>query len=172
MNKVLVVIDMQNDFINGALGTNEAQALVPKVVKKINEFDGDIIVTQDTHHENYMDTLEGQKLPVKHCIKNEWGWEINANVKEALDKKQNVQFIEKPTFGSFNLIDKIADNIPEEIELCGLCTDICVVSNALMLRAAYPNTKIVINAELTEGVTPEKKQAALTTMKMCQIDVI
>ena len=175
MKKVLVVVDMQNDFVDGALGTKEAVAIVPNVVKKIREFDGDeIFVTYDTHYDNYMNTLEGQKLPVPHCIDGSYGHELNAEVKAALEGKQYKDVI-KAGFGSFSISRGLKDRYPGEeieVEMVGLCTDVCVVSNALIMRAGYPNAKITVDASCCAGVTPETHEAALTTMKCCQIDVI
>ena len=174
MKKFLVVVDMQKDFVDGSLGTAEAVAIVPNVVKKINQFEGDIFVTYDTHFENYMDTSEGKKLPVPHCIKGTAGWELDANVATALKSKDYTK-VEKITFGSVDLPDmifKAAGDDDFSIELVGLCTDICVVSNTLILKANYPEKKIIVDASCCAGVTPESHSAALTTMKMCQIDVI
>lgn len=174
MKKILIVVDMQNDFVDGALGTAEACAIVDNVVKKIESFDGDIIVTYDTHSENYMETQEGRNLPVPHCIKGTDGWELNAKVQEALDKKE-YKIIEKPTFGSVELpqyIKSSYDVCDIEIELIGLCTDICVVSNAVLLKANFTETKLSVDASCCAGVTPESHNAALTIMKMCQINVI
>lgn len=174
MKKFLVVVDMQKDFVDGSLGTAEAVAIVPNVVKKINEFDGDIYVTYDTHFENYMDTAEGKKLPVPHCIKGTEGWMLDAKVAEALKGKSYTE-VEKITFGSVDLPDMIYKAAGEEdftIELIGLCTDICVVSNTLILKANYPEKDITVDASCCAGVTPESHSAALTTMKMCQINVV
>ena len=175
MKKVLVVVDMQNDFVDGALGTKEAVAIVPNVVKKIREFDGDeIFVTYDTHYDNYMNTLEGQKLPVPHCIDGSYGHELNAEVKAALAGRQYKDVI-KAGFGSFSISRGLKDRYPGEeieVEMVGLCTDVCVVSNALIMRAGYPNAKITVDASCCAGITPETHEAALTTMKCCQIDVI
>ena len=174
MNKMLIVVDMQNDFVDGALGTKEAVAIVDNVVKKIEEFNGDIIVTYDTHLDNYPETREGKKLPVPHCIKGTDGWELNKKVQAALDKK-GYKAIEKPTFGSTELVKYIRDNYSLDeirIELVGLCTDICVVSNALLLKADFIETDISVDASCCAGVTPESHNAALLTMKMCQINVI
>lgn len=173
MKKLLIVVDMQKDFVDGALGSKEAVAIVDNVVKKIKNFDGDIIVTYDTHPENYMETQEGKNLPVPHCIKGTDGWKLNKEVQAALDKK-NFKAIEKPTFGSTDLPEYIKGNYnPDdtEIELIGLCTDICVVSNALLLKANFLETKVSVDATCCAGVTPESHAAALTTMKMCQINV-
>lgn len=173
MRKILIVVDMQNDFVDGALGTGEAVAIVDKVVEKIAGFDGEIIATYDTHYDNYMETREGKYLPVPHCIKDTKGWQLNDKVQKALDTKK-YETIQKPTFGSTALVEKLkdCDQANTEVELIGLCTDICVVSNALLLKANYPEMNISVDASCCAGVTPESHQAALTTMKMCQIDVI
>lgn len=176
MNKILVVIDMQNDFISGTLGTVEAVALVPKVAEKIKNYDGQIFLTRDTHNADYLQTFEGKKLPVEHCIKPTDGWQIHDDILDALRQNGsgNIEIIDKPTFGSFDLVEAVDDytDDAEEIELCGLCADICIVSNALLLRTAYPDMKIVVDSNLTEGVTPETKESSLATMRMCQIDVM
>lgn len=173
MKKILVVVDMQKDFVDGALGSKEAVAIVNNVTDKIINFDGDIVVTYDTHPENYMETQEGKNLPVPHCIKGTDGWKLDSKVQEAVSKKE-FKAITKPTFGSTELPEYIKTNYnPDEIEieLVGLCTDICVVSNALLLKANFPETKISVDASCCAGVTPESHNAALTTMKMCQINV-
>ena len=174
MKKILVVVDMQNDFIDGALGTKEARAIVDNAVKKIENFDGEIYVTYDTHFEDYMDTNEGKNLPVIHCVRDTEGWMLNKKVKEALDKKETYTEIEKITFGSIDLPFVLAEENEMddcEIELIGLCTDICVVSNALILKANYPDTDIYVDSSCCAGVTPEKHEAALETMRSCQIIV-
>ena len=175
MKNILVVVDMQKDFINGSLGTKEAQAIVANVVTKINDFEGDIFATLDTHPENYLETAEGKKLPVVHCVNLTDGWLLNEDILMALSTK-NYRTIEKPTFGSLKLMSLIKDIIDVEkdvnIEVVGLCTDICVVSNVLLLKANFPEIKITVDASCCAGVTPETHQAALTTMKMCQIDII
>ena len=174
MKHILVVVDIQNDFVDGALGSKEAVAIVDNVVKKIEEFDGDIIVTYDTHPENYMETQEGKNLPVSHCIKGTDGWKLDEKVQSAL-AALSYKAIEKPTFGSTELPEYIKANYNPaeiEIELIGLCTDICVVSNALLLKANFLETKISVDAKCCAGVTPDTHNAALTTMKMCQINVI
>lgn len=173
MKKILVVVDMQKDFVDGALGSKEAVAIVPNVVKKIEEFDGEIFVTYDTHFENYMDTNEGKNLPVPHCIKGTDGWELNKEVMDALNNKAYTT-VEKITFGSVDLpelVGKAAGDEEFSVELIGLCTDICVVSNALLLKANFPEMTIMVDATCCAGVTPESHEAALTTMKMCQIEV-
>ena len=166
MKRTLIVIDMQNDFIDGSLGTKEAQAIVPNVKRKIEEYKArgdEIIFTRDTHYSNYLETNEGKHLPVKHCIVGTEGWEI-ANGLEV----ENCLYLNKPTFG----YDNWKYHNFEEIELVGLCTDICVVSNALILKAQFPEANITVDASCCAGVTPESHKAALTTMKMCQINVI
>ncbi|MCR4841579.1 MAG: cysteine hydrolase [Lachnospiraceae bacterium] len=166
MGKTLIVIDMQNDFIDGSLGTKEAVAIVDNVKKKISEYKSrgdEIIFTRDTHGENYLSTNEGKHLPVEHCIEETFGWEI----REGLET-DGATYINKPTFGYVGW----SDFDFEEIEIVGLCTDICVVSNALILKALYPEIKITVDSSCCAGVTPESHEAALTTMKMCQIEII
>ena len=174
MKKLLIVVDMQKDFVDGALGSAEAVAIVDNVVDKIENFDGDIIATYDTHFENYMETQEGKYLPVPHCIKDTDGWKLDEKVQAALDKKE-YKTIEKLTFGSTELPEYIKANYePEEleIELIGLCTDICVVSNALLMKANFLDSKVSVDASCCAGVTVDSHNAALTTMKMCQVNVI
>lgn len=174
MEKILVVVDMQRDFVDGALGTKEAQGIVDNVVKKIADFEGRIFATLDTHHPDYLDTAEGRKLPVPHCIKDSDGWLLNEQVQQALSQKK-YRAVEKGTFGSVKLveeIEKIAAGGEIAIELAGLCTDICVVSNALLLKAHFPETNISVDASCCAGVTPKTHEAALETMRMCQIDII
>lgn len=166
MKKTLIVVDMQKDFIDGSLGTKEAVAIVENVKRKIAEYqkNGDeIIFTRDTHQADYLKTNEGRHLPVEHCIKGTEGWKIQ----EGLEVPGAI-YIDKPTFGYLNWKDY---NL-EEVELVGLCTDICVVSNALIIKAVYPEIKVVVDARCCAGVTPESHAAALTTMKMCQVEVI
>lgn len=165
--KTLIVVDMQNDFIDGSLGTKEAVAIVPNVKKKIEEYKarGDrIIYTRDSHTENYLNTNEGKHLPVKHCVTLTHGW----NVAEELDDNTR-EHVDKTTFGYIYWND---DFNFDEVELVGLCTDICVVSNALILKAQFPDIPITVDASCCAGVTPESHKAALLTMKMCQINVI
>ena len=174
MKRLLIVVDMQKDFVDGALGTAEAAAIVPNVVRKIEDFDGDIVVTYDTHSDGYMETAEGKSLPVPHCIKGTAGWCLDARVGAAVEKK-GYTAIEKPTFGSVTLAEYIRETYDPaalEIELCGLCTDICVVSNALLLKANFTETPIQVDASCCAGVTVESHRAALLTMKMCQVTVI
>ena len=173
-NKLLIVIDMQNDFIDGALGSKEAEAIVPTVAKKIKAHEGGIIVTLDTHSEDYSETSEGAKLPVPHCIKGTNGFELNGEIQKALEGKAYTT-IEKPTFGSTILPLYIAEHYDPnelEIELVGLCTDICVVSNALLLKAVLPEMKISVDPACCARVTPEKHAAALETMRSCQIQML
>ena len=172
MKKILIVVDMQNDFVNGALGTPEAVAIIPNVVQKIQNWDGDIRCTRDTHFDDYMDSNEGKHLPVPHCVKGNWGHEINEDVFNALYKTGNFTVIDKYTFGSTALPETIRGSGYDYIELIGLCTDICVVSNALLLKANYPEIDIAVDPSCCAGVTPESHAAALTTMKMCQIEMI
>ena len=169
MSKLLLVIDMQNDFIDGALGTKEAVAIVPYVKEVIENFDGKILFTRDTHFENYMDTQEGHNLPVPHCIKGTEGWEICPELKALCTEEP----IDKITFGSRELPDIVKEMSDlESITLIGLCTDICVNSNAMILKAFNPETPIIIDAKACAGVTPESHQTALNAMKMCQIQII
>lgn len=171
MQKILIVVDMQNDFIDGALGTKEAQAIVSNVVEKVKAFDGKIIFTRDTHFENYMDTQEGKNLPVPHCIKGTSGWEIC----DALKAYCMEAPIDKITFGSKELgpmlvsLDK--EESIESITLIGLCTDICVISNAMISKAYLPEVPITVDASCCAGVTPESHKNALEAMKICQIAV-
>lgn len=174
MKHILVVVDIQKDFVDGALGTAEAVAMVDNAAQKIREFEGEIFVTYDTHFENYMETAEGGKLPVPHCIKGTEGWELDRNIAKALASKA-FKRVEKLTFGSVELpelVRKTVENEDFDITLIGLCTDICVVSNALILKANFPEKNIYVDAACCAGVTVETHSAALTTMKMCQIDVI
>ena len=172
--KVMVIVDCQKDFIDGSLGTPEAQTMIPRLVEKIkSEPDTTLYVfTRDTHDENYLATAEGQALPVKHCIKNTAGWEIDARLSELF--ANSPVCIDKPTFGSTELIEWLRGwvNDGDEIEFVGLCTDICVISNALMAKAEFYNNAIVsCDATCCAGVTPEKHAAALEVMKSCQIIV-
>ena len=169
--KVLCVIDMQNDFIDGALGTKEAVAIVDKVKEKIALYrkNGDrIIFTRDTHGEDYLDTDEGKKLPVPHCIKGTDGWQITSEL-----DTQGCEIIDKPTFGSYELAEAVAqtENL-EEVELLGLCTDICVISNAMLIKAQVYETPVTVDGAASAGVTPESHLNALESMKMCQIGII
>ena len=170
MRKILIVIDMQNDFIDAALGTKEAEAIVEAVKDKIRLYPaGDIIATMDTHNEDYLETQEGKYLPVPHCIKGSDGWQIRPDIADLLT---GAKIYEKPTFGSMEMasdLKALSEQEEIELELIGLCTDICVVSNALLLKAAMPEVKISVDPACCAGVTPEKHLAALETMRSCQI---
>ncbi|MBQ4177858.1 MAG: cysteine hydrolase [Lachnospiraceae bacterium] len=172
MRKILIVIDMQNDFIDAALGTKEAVSIVENVKEKIRSFPvEDVIATMDTHGEDYMQTQEGKNLPVMHCIRGTDGWKIRPDIAELLT---GAKIYEKPTFGSTALaadLKELSEKEEIELELVGLCTDICVVSNALLLKAAMPEVKISVDAACCAGVTPQKHLAALETMRSCQIQV-
>lgn len=167
--KYLIVVDMQVDFINGALGSDLAVAIVPNVVEKVKSFDGKVIFTRDTHFEDYMNTQEGKNLPVTHCIKDTDGWQICDELKPYADV-----IIDKLTFGSIELPDFIKSfNEPiEKIELCGLCTDICVISNAVVLKAAFTEVPIAVDSSCCAGVTVESHNNALNAMKVIQIEII
>lgn len=171
--KVLVVIDMQNDFINMALGTKEALAIVPNVKNRINQsvMNGDLIVfTRDTHDNHYMETQEGVNLPVPHCIKGSIGWQISQEL-----NTDGAIIIDKPTFGTLKLAEVIKEGTGgkiDEITLIGLCTDICVISNAMILKAQFPEVKLLVDASLCAGVTKESHNNAINAMKMCQITIM
>ena len=174
---ILIIVDMQNDFIDGALGTKEAKAIVPDVAKKIKDFDGEIIYTRDTHEENYLDTQEGRNLPVAHCIRGTKGWEICPQL-EAL-RRENDIVIDKPTFGSMELGELLKKKDEElrgngmdgitSITLVGLCTDICVISNAMISKAALPEVSVYVDKDCCAGVTTDSHETALAAMRMCQI---
>ena len=173
MKQFLIVVDMQKDFVDGALGSNEAVAIVPCVVNKIRTFEGEIVVTYDTHTEEYMSTNEGHHLPVPHCIKGSDGWQLDAQVAAALAGR-DYRTVEKPTFGSVvlpTLLREMAGEEPFTVELIGLCTDICVVSNALLVKANFPEYEIFVDAACCAGVTPESHKAALATITSCQIHI-
>lgn len=170
--KTLIVVDMQNDFIDGVLGTPEARAIVPNVKKKIEEYrenSYEIIFTRDTHNDTYLDTSEGKHLPIEHCIVGTEGWLIHEElVPSYFSSLETV--VDKNTFGKLNL-GEFLDELPDEIELVGLCTDICVISNAMILKATFPEIPIVVDASCCAGVTPESHKNALEAMKMCQIEI-
>ena len=170
--KYLIVVDMQNDFITGSLGTKEAEAILPKVIEKVKNFEGTILYTKDTHQADYMTTQEGKNLPVEHCIEGTWGWEMAGEL-EDLSKGQKI--FNKPTFGSTELakylVEENAKEVIEEIELCGLCTDICVISNAFVIKANLTEVPVTVDASCCAGVTPESHLNALAAMKMCQVKV-
>lgn len=167
--KLLVVIDMQNDFIDGALRNEEAIAIVDNVNKKIAEYraaDDIVIFTRDTHEDNYMSTIEGKNLPVPHCIKGTEGWQISSKIDVS-----DSMIIDKPTFGSLELADYVATLDVDSIEFIGVCTDICVISNVMVMKAKLPETEITVDSTCCAGVTPESHQNALDAMKMCHINI-
>ena len=166
---ILIVVDMQNDFIDGALGTREAVAIVPYVKKLIENFEGKVFFTRDTHFENYMDTQEGQNLPVKHCVKDTEGWQI----RKELEQMRRTEPIDKVTFGSSDLVKVLEkeENIGS-ITFCGLCTDICVISNVMVTKAFFPEIPLIVDAAGCACVTPESQKNALQAMKVCQVKVI
>ncbi len=173
MKRFLIVVDIQKDFVDGSLGTPEAVGIIENACRKIEAFDGEIIATLDTHTEDYLNTAEGKKLPVVHCVKGTDGWLLNEKVKAVLNQR-GFDAVEKNTFGSVDLPEIISRKAGGEeayIELIGLCTDICVVSNALILKAEFPESQIGVDSSCCAGVTPELHNAALMTMKSCQIDV-
>ena len=181
--KILIVVDMQNDFIDGALGTPEAVSIVGNVVKRIESSTGELILfTKDTHQNDYLSTAEGKKLPIPHCIEGTEGWLINESVFSAWRNNSNTikvpelpeNTFTKPVFGSARLVDFLKSRTPDisSIEILGLCTDICVISNAIMIKNALPDIPIGVNAACCAGVTPQSHDAALGVMKMCHIDVV
>lgn len=172
MKKAVVVVDMQNDFIDGSLGSKEAQEMLPRLKDKLQKVvendEVGLIFTMDTHSENYLSTQEGQNLPVEHCIKGTHGWEITDELTNFV--KQAKAVVEKPAFGSMDVIKWLSG--VDEVELVGLCTDICVISNALLIKAAYPEAVVSVDSACCAGVTPESHKNALEAMKMCQIKVL
>ena len=170
MKNVLVVVDMQKDFIDGALGTKEAVAIVDNVAEAIRSFDGEVIFTRDTHFDNYMETQEGRNLPVPHCIKGTEGWQIDKKL-ESL-RTDDMKVFDKPTFGSVELAAYLKENKElEQVTIVGLCTDICVISNALLIKANLPEVEITVLEKCCAGVTPQSHKNALEAMKMCQIKI-
>lgn len=170
MKKLLVVVDMQKDFVNGALGTKEAEKIVPNVKRKIEEYEeaGDeIVFTLDTHQPSYLDTQEGKNLPVVHCVKETEGWELDNSLKDFKGKR-----FEKNTFGSTELAEYVKDKKYESIELIGLCTDICIISNALLIKAFLPEMPVLVDSSCCAGVTPKSHENALNAMKVCQIKIV
>lgn len=169
--KCLVVIDVQNDFVTGSLGTAEAAEMLPRLLEKMGSFEGAILMTQDTHGADYLSTQEGKMLPVEHCIEGTEGWLFPAEV-EALRESRGARVYEKPTFGSTKLVSELKrlydSEELESVELVGLCTDICVISNALMIKAAMPELPVYVDPACCAGVTPEKHEAALEVMRSCQ----
>ena len=173
MDKILVVVDMQKDFVTGSLGSAEAQAIVPAVVEKVKNFEGTVVFTRDTHHENYMETQEGRNLPVPHCYEGTDGWQIIPELAEFAEGKK---IFDKPTFGSTELAEYIKAEAEKrngelEVELIGVCTDICVVSNALLIKAFSREIPVAVDSKCCAGVTPAAHDAALVTMKSCQVQV-
>ena len=172
MTDVLVVVDMQNDFIDGALGTTEAVAIVPSVREKIASFEGKVIFTRDTHSEDYLDTQEGRILPVKHCIKGTEGWQI----RKELEELRKTEAVDKPSFGSIELGRMLAQADAEEkissVTLIGLCTDICVISNAMIIKAFLPEVPVIVDASCCAGVSPASHENALDAMQTCQIGIV
>lgn len=172
MNRLLVVVDMQNDFIDGSLGTPEAQAIVPNMVKKIKNWDGDVVFTKDTHDKYYLLTEEGKNLPIEHCIRGTRGADINEDIQRLIPEEE-LYCYNKTTFGAPLLAENIADDdYYDYVELVGLCTDICVVSNALLIKAFAPEIEIAVDASCCAGTTPAKHEAALDIMESCQIKII
>lgn len=167
--KLLVVTDMQKDFVDGALGSSEAVAIVPAVVNKIKNFDGDVVFTLDTHTPDYMDTQEGRNLPVPHCIKGTDGWQLD---KAIAPLSAGCKVIEKPAFGSVALAEFATKGEYVTIEVIGLCTDICVISNVMLLKAFLPEAEITVDSACCAGVTPESHHRALETMQVCQVKII
>ena len=176
MKKALVVVDMQNDFIDGSLGTKEAENIVNRVAKEIRKDYDLIVATRDTHGEDYLDSNEGKHLPVVHCVEDSKGWQIADTVAEALKEKEKLTILNKPTFGSQEVVNVLKEYDKENpigsITLIGLCTDICVVTNALLVKTAFPEIPVNVIKDCCAGVTPESHEAALLTMKMCQIEVL
>ena len=160
--RMTIVVDVQNDFVDGVLGTKEAQEMIPNLVEKLENIKNEIVFTQDTHKDNYLETAEGKQLPIPHCIKNTFGWQIAPEIQPFIGKNQ---VIEKAAFGSTRLPSLLKKY--DEVELCGLCTDICVISNALLIKAFYPDKTIIIDSKCCAGSTVEAHQAALMVMKNC-----
>lgn len=168
---VLLIIDMQNDFITGSLANEDAEKIVPSICELIKEWEGPIICTRDTHGPNYLNTPEGQKLPVEHCIKDTAGWCVNDDIQKALRGK-NYCYVDKGTFG-FEGWDRYGSTLRKaNLYIAGTCTNICVITNALLLKTVYPENQITVLSNLCAGLTPEKHEAALNVMKSCQIDVV
>lgn len=172
MKHVLIAVDLQNDFVSMALGTKEAVEIIPAAVKEIEDpYYDTVIATFDTHGEDYLDTFEGKHLPVVHCVKGTEGWLLEEHVEQAVTERNGLR-IEKPTFGSVDLLDMLMKEQPESITLIGLCTDICVVSNAMLVRAGLHETPIRVVAAACAGTTPENHDHALAVMKSCQIEIL
>ena len=172
--KKLIIIDVQNDFVTGSLGTQEARRMLPRLLDKASRFSGEILLTKDSHSDNYLDTQEGKMLPVPHCIIGTEGWEFPRELEE-LRAKRNAKVYQKPCFGSTELVSDLKEayenNMLDSVELVGICTDICVISNALMIKSAMPELPVFADASCCAGVTPEKHEAALEVMRSCQVIV-
>ncbi len=171
MQDILVVVDMQNDFVDGALGSSAAQAIVPKVVEKIQNFPGTVLFTRDTHETDYLQTQEGKNLPVPHCIRNTNGWQLCP----AVEQLRRTEPLDKVTFGSRQLGELLCrmdlQQAVSSVTLVGLCTDICVISNAMLVKAFLPEVPVIVDAACCAGVTPESHQTALDAMRACQIKI-
>ncbi len=174
-NKILVVVDMQNDFIDGALGTEEARGIVKAATEEARDFEGEVVFTLDTHPKNYLQTQEGRNLPVEHCIRGTRGWQLAPSLLK-VQQERHARVFEKPAFGSTDLADWLVQRDRErgidEVEFIGLCTDICVVSNALLAKAVLPEVLITVKAGCCAGVSPAAHEAALATMRSCQVQVL
>lgn len=184
VDKILVIIDVQNDFVDGPLGSEEAQKIVPNIVNKMKNYEGTsnlVLFTKDTHFENYLNTQEGKLLPIPHCFINSQGWSIHSDISNEFKKGNYYRYssnsiinsrILKEQFGSISLAEILKELSPKQIEFCGLVTDICVVSNALLTKAFVPDIPVIVDASCCAGTTVEKHKAALETMKSCQIKVV
>lgn len=174
--KFLIVVDMQNDFITGALANKKAEEIVPKIATYVRNFEGITIFTRDTHNSDYLETMEGKNLPVEHCIAGTNGWEINSELLKSCEGKENVCFVfNKPTFGYASELTKFINEFKQpitEIQVCGTCTDICVVSNVLGLKEHMSEVKISILEDMCAGLTPEKHNAAIEVMRSCQVNIL
>lgn len=170
---VLIIVDVQNDFVTGALGSEDAAAVTDAIIERAARFEGTVMLTQDTHEEDYLGTQEGRRLPVEHCLRGSWGWQLVDGLQK-LAESRNWKTYEKPTFGSVELARDLAARHEQRpfasVELIGFCTDICVVSNALLIKAFLPDVPVKVDAALCAGVTPASHAAALSTMASCQID--
>ena len=172
MKKLLIVVDMQNDFVTGSLGTKEASEIAPAIAEYVRQFDGEVVFTRDTHNENYSKTQEGQKLPVMHCLKGTDGWQIVPQLHEFSANEGKYRIFDKPTFGSTQLAQFVSENAPEEVQLVGVCTGICILSNAVLIKAFAPEIPVKVIADLCACVTPESHETALRAMETCQIEII
>lgn len=172
MKKLLIVVDMQNDFVTGCLGTKEAREITPVIAKYVRNFDGEVIFTRDTHNEDYMETQEGKKLPVLHCLEETDGWQIVPQLQKFSADENRCRIFDKPTFGSTRLAQFVSENAPEEVQLVGVCTGICVLSNAVLIKAFAPEIPVKVIADLCACVTPDSHETALKAMETCQIEII